>query len=271
MKNFVLLIVVAALIGCAPQETMVKGPSPSLIGPLPREGANLPVVRLYALEDHVRRLMKVDGKEAPDESGSSHWTVPLMVRHLEPVPRVQSERHQKEIDASKKLYREENYIGAVRALQEAVKDEPENPFILNWYARALYRTDAYRPESYVYYDRLISLLDRSMSQSHGEKYVISMDAWFTGAYWKYGTLLMDRGKWKKAAFEISRALALCFSQNDPQPFFLQAYSYLAKAYYHMGLYDVAKYYADAALLISPANEFAKYYLRQIEEKSSEMD
>jgi tetratricopeptide (TPR) repeat protein len=54
--------------------------------------------------------------------------------------------------------------------------------------------------------------------------------------------------------------------NDAQPFVLQAYSYLTKAYFNLGRYDVAKYYADAALWINPKNEYVKYYLDQIRGK-----
>ena len=186
--------------------------------------------------------------------------MPVGFTRAEPLPEVQSDRHQKEIDTSRRLYDEGKYIEAAKTVQAALKDEPSNVFILECYARALYRMDPYRPASYEVYRRLISLLDNKE-----EKTTILLDSWFKEAYWKYGTLLMDRGEWEKAAFEISRALAICFSQNDMQPFILQAYSYLTKAYFHMERYDVAKYYADAALQINPKNEYVKYYLDQIKE------
>jgi tetratricopeptide (TPR) repeat protein len=154
------------------------------------------------------------------------------------------------------------YIEAAKAVQGALKDEPDNEFLLECYARALYRTDTYRPVSYEFYQRLISLLD-----SRDQKSTVALDSWFMEAYWKYGTLLMDRGEWEKAAFEISRALAISFSLNETQPFVPQAYSYLTKAYLHIGRYDVAKYYADAALQIDPKNEYVKYYLHQIDGKN----
>jgi tetratricopeptide (TPR) repeat protein len=181
---------------------------------------------------------------------------------VQPLPSIQSARHQKEIDESRRLYNEGKYIEAAKAVQAALKDEPENQFLLECYARALYRTDTYRSASYEFYKRLISSLDSKAD----EKTTIHLDSWFMEAYWKYGTLLMDIGDWERAAFEISRALAISFMHNNAQPFVPQAYSYLTKAYFHMMRYDVAKYYADAALQIDPNNEYVKYYLHEIKIK-----
>lgn len=261
MKSLVLIIAAIALIGCATQVGSVKGPPSLLIGSMPEDDTKIPVVHLYALDDYMRHLMESLGKEVPTQDESSRWTMPVGFIKAKPLPEVQSDRHQKEIDTSRRLYDEGKYIEAAKAVQTALKDEPENLFILECYARALYRMDTYRPASYEVYRRLISLLD-----SKEKKTTILLDSWFLEVYWKYGTLLMDRGEWEKAAFEISRALAICFSQNDTQPFILQAYSYLTKAYFHMGRYDVSKYYADAALQINPKNEYVKYYLEQIKEK-----
>ena len=262
MKKIILIIAAMALIGCATQAGPVKGPPSSLIGPPPQDLTTLPIVRLYALDDHMRLMMKAQGKEVPTGTDSSRWNVPVGVGEVQPLPAVQSARHQKEIDASRRLYDEGKYVEAAKAVQEALKDEPENEFLLECYARALYRAETYRPASYEFYRRLISLLDSRMD----EKTTIHLDSWFMEAYWKYGTLLMDRREWEKAAFEISRALAISFMHNDAQPFVPQAYSYLTEAYFHMGRYDVAKYYADAALQINPQNEYVKYYLDQIKRK-----
>lgn len=262
MKKIILIIAAMALFGCATQAGPLKGPPSYLIGPLPQDLSTIPIVRLYALDDHMRRIMKSRGEEMRVQPESSRWNVPVGVGEAQPLPAIQSVRHQKEIDASRKLYDEGKYIEAAKAVQEALKDEPENEFLLECYARALYRTNTYRPASYEFYKRLISLLDSKAD----EKTTIYMDSWFMEAYWKYGTLLMDRGEWEKAAFEISRALAISFMHNDAQPFVPQAYSYLTKAYYYLGRYDVAKYYADAALQINPKNEYVKYYLDQIQGK-----
>ena len=262
MKRILLIIAAIALIGCATQAGLVKEPPSSLIAPLPEKATNIPIVHLYALDDHMRRMMKAQGKEVAIDSDLSHWTVPAGMAEAQPRPAVQSARHQKEIDTSKKLYNEGKYIEAAKAVQAALKDEPENQFLLECYARALYRTDTYRPASFEFYRRLISSLDSKAD----EKTTIHLDSWFMEAYWKYGTLLMDIGEWERAAFEISRALAISFMHNDAQPFVPQAYSYLTEAYFHMGRYDVAKYYADVALQINPQNEYVKYYLDQIKGK-----
>lgn len=259
MKKIILIMAAIALIGCATQGGQVNGPPSSLIGSLPEDGRKMPVVHLYAFDDYMRGVVKSQGKEMPLDSELSRWTIPVGMATIKSRPAVQSRRHQNEIDMSRRLYDEGKYIDAAKAVHNALKDEPENEFILECYARALYRTDTYRPESFELYRRLISLLD-----SRDQKSTIALDSWFMEAYWKYGTLLMDTREWEKAAFEISRALAISFSLNDAQPFALQAYSYLTKAYFHMGRYDTAKYYAGAALEINPKNEYVKYYLDQIE-------
>jgi tetratricopeptide (TPR) repeat protein len=259
MKKLILIISAIALIGCATPVRQVREPSSSLIPPMSEKGTNIAVIHLYALDDYMRRLMKAQGKEVPINPDLSEWTLPTGMVQPQPLPAVQSVRHQKEIDTSRRLYEEGKYVEAAKAVQAALKDEPDNEFILECYARALYRTDTYRPASYEFYRRLISLLDSKAN----EKTTIPLDSWFMEAYWKYGTLLMDMGDWERAAFEISRALAISIIHNDVQGFVPQAYSYLTKAYFHLTRYDVAKYYAEAALQIDPNNEYVKYYLDEI--------
>lgn len=243
-----------------PEVRSIKGPSSSLIGPPPQDLTKIPIVHLYALDDRMRLMMKSQGKEAIKDSDSARWTVPVGVGKAQPLPVVQSERHQKEIDTSRRLYNEGKYIEAAKAVQAALKDESENEFLLECHAHALYRSDTYRPASYEFYNRLISQLDSKSDK----KTTIPLDSWFMEAYWKYGTLLMDREEWENATYEISRALAISFMNNNAQPFVLQAYSYLTKAYFQLGRYGEATYYADAALQINPKNEYVKYYLDQIQ-------
>jgi hypothetical protein len=159
MKRILLIVAAVALVGCATQAGPVKGPPSSLIGSIPDDGRKMPVVHLYALDDEMRRMMKIQGIEVLTDSDSSRWTVPVGMGKAQPLPTVQSARHQNEIDTSRQLYDEEKYIEAAKAVQAALKDEPENEFLLECYARALYRTDTYRPTSYEFYRRLISLLD----------------------------------------------------------------------------------------------------------------
>ena len=262
MKKIILIILAIALIGCATKARQVKEPPFSLIPLLPENATNILVVHLYALDDNMRRMMKAQGKEVPTDPDLSRWTIPVGLVKAQPLPAVQSARHQKEIDTSRRLYEDGKYIEAAKAVYAALKDEPEDEFLLECYARVLYRIDTYRPASYEFYKRLISRLDSKVDETT----TIYLDSWFMEAYWKYGTLLMDIGEWERAAYEISRALAISFSQNQVQPFVPQAYSYLTKANFHMRRYDVAKYYGDAALQIDPKNEYVKYYLDQIKGK-----
>lgn len=265
MKRVLVAIAMVSMFGCVTQQQASKAPSYTSIGQPPNPESKIPTVCLYALDDHMRRVAKSQGKEPPEGADPCSWTPPVGLAKAQPLPVVQSERHQKEIDASRRLYDEGKYVDAAKAVQVAVKEEPENEFLLECYARALYRTDTYRQASFAVYKRLITLLDRKEDPTN-----IGMDVWFVEAYWKYGTLLMDRKEWGMAAFEISRALATTFMVNQDSAFALQAYSYLAEAYFHMGRYDVAKYYAEVALRINPKNEYAKYYLERAKSKRLEM-
>ena len=87
---------------------------------------------------------------------------------------------------------------------------------------------------------------------------VTVDVWFVDAYWKVGTLHIDRAEWERAAFEISRALAggSMWERLASD----QALAYLIRAYHEMDRRDVARYYAERALERNPRNMFAKRYL-----------
>lgn len=183
-----------------------------------------------------------------------------------PYPETFSKVYNKEILKSKELYAQKNYQEAANILKVAIKREPDNPFILEAYAKALYWQDL-RQESFAYYKRLIELLDstpKKLEPDNAPANAVVLDSWFQDAYWKYGTLLLDMGEWESAALEISRCLAMTQHKCSSQPAAcIQAYSYLTEAYFEMKQYNIAKYYAEVTLKMDPANQYVKSYVSRM--------
>jgi len=153
------------------------------------------------------------------------------------------------------LYGKQDYAAALAALEPAYREEPTNPFVLEAYGRALYRQRE-RTRAFDVYRRLVDLLDSEWRSDAPA--AVTVDVWFVDAYWKVGTLHIDRAEWERAAFEISRALAggSMWERLAGD----QALSYLVRAYHEMDRRDVARYYAERALERNPRNMFAKRYL-----------
>jgi hypothetical protein len=206
-------------------------------------------------------------------------------------PSLLSKKHDQSIRESISLYDAGNYKQAAKILEKAADDEASNPFILYNYARALYRYD--RGKSYSVYARLIELLD---AQTDTESYVeikpyseflneiedqrlqqdilsvqrefkkfnytkIKIDMWFIEAYWKIGTLHLDRKEYLKAAFEITRGLE--GGLGSYKKLKEQAYQYLTEAYFYLKKYALALYCAQKTLDINPLNTYVDKYVKEI--------
>src|SRR6266566_5271577 len=120
----------------------------------------------------------------------------------------------------------------------------------------VHRRQRERERAFEVYRTLVDLLDAEWSTDAAK--AVTIDLWFVDAYWKVGTLHIDRAEWERAAFEISRALAGGFMW---EPLAVdQALSYLMRAYDQMDRHDVARYYAERALEQNPKNPLARRYL-----------
>lgn len=210
-------------------------------------------VRLYALDDKPVALAHAAAAAA--DAGAVH-AAGQPIGGFEPPPAILSARHQARIDAANRLYDTRDYAGALAAIEPAYLDERGNPFLIETYARVLYRKGE-RAQSFVIYRQLVDLLDTQW----GAPESVTVDLWFVDAYWKAGTLHMDRREWSRAAFEISRALVggLAWEPLAEE----QALSYLTKAYFELGRHEEARYYAQRALGRNPRNTYARQYLDRL--------
>jgi tetratricopeptide (TPR) repeat protein len=230
--------------------------------PAPPSRAAAPVsgpVRLYALDDKPVALAHA---AATEPAAGAIVSAGRPIGAFEPPPATVSARHQARVEAANHLYDRRDYVGALAAIEPAYLDERANPFLIETYARVLYRMGE-RAQSFVVYRQLVDLLDAQWSAPDS----VTVDLWFVDAYWKAGTLHMDRREWQRAAFEISRALVggLAWEPLAEE----QALSYLTKAYFELGRHEEARYYAERALGRNPRNTYARQYLDRLAREPKE--
>jgi tetratricopeptide (TPR) repeat protein len=239
-------LAVLVVVGCS---TAPRTPTP-----IPRASRAPHPLILYALNGREIRLAHIAHTSGPTEVGSI-VSAGQRVGDVQPWPPVLSDRYQAALVEAQKLHRARDYGSAVAVLEPAYRDEPTNPFILEAYGRALYY-QRQRETAFSIYRKLVDLLDAEWNADAPT--AVTIDVWFADAYWKVGTLHMDRSEWERAAFEICRALAVPFMWERLAED--QALSYLTKAYAEMDRRDIARYYASRALERNPRNTFVKRYL-----------
>lgn len=179
-----------------------------------------------------------------------------------PYPEKLSDSYDNLINRSKELYIKKQFEKAAKILEAPVKNEPQNPFILNEYSRALYRIDGKSDLCYSTYKNLIGVLDAKYNNSDS---ILVVDVWFREAYWKLGTLHMDYGNWTDGFYEINRFL--CGIQSEKgEPVYEQALSYLTECAFEMGDFELCEHLANRILFYNPDSDYAKHYLAKIKNK-----
>lgn len=182
-----------------------------------------------------------------------------VVGYVDSFPKILSHDHQDKIMKSRRLYANGKFAKASKVLDKAVISEPDNPFILNEFARALYRVEGKSLQCYETYKVLISQLDSSLNNSETR---IAIDMWFREAYWKLGTLHMDNGNWSEAFYEINRFI-MSIQNEKGTPVYEQALSYMTECAFELGYYHLCKHFAKRTLYYNPQNSYVVYYLNKI--------
>ena len=246
-----LILMLAGCVGQLPKETGTNPDQP-------------PNLRYYAFEAYAKAfrgpakqneppIVEQFKERGPVQPGQSMGTAE------EPLE-VLSQKHGDRIQKSRALYDDQDYLEAIEEIKPAYKDEPDNPFILETYARALFRAPGMRPQSLSMYLRLMKILD---AQGNDRKGTIVISAPFIDAYWKMGLLHLDSGEYGPAALEISKALAGGMWKTPGAQ--EQALGYLTEAFFHLNNYEAAGYYGSLTLLLNPKNTYVLQYLKQIPE------
>jgi tetratricopeptide (TPR) repeat protein len=217
---------------------------------------------LYALNGREVRLAHIAHTSAPKSLGSV-VSAGQRIGDVQPWPPVLSDRYQAALEEAQTRHAAHDYAAAVAVLEPAYRDEPTNPFVVEAYGRALYYQRE-REQAFSVYRQLVDMLD---AEWHADApTAVTIDVWFADAYWKVGTLHIDRAEWERAAFEICRALAVPFMWERLAED--QALSYLIRAYHELGRPDVARYYAERAIERNPGNRIARRYLDPLSRDST---
>jgi tetratricopeptide (TPR) repeat protein len=168
---------------------------------------------------------------------------------VQPFPNPQSPRHQGLLVLARELYGQGRFVEAIRTIRPAVLDEPDNPFVLNEYARALFQVDSLRPAARQQYERLEALLVKVQTPDSN---TVVIDMWFPDVYWKLGMLYLDVGNYKSAYLELAKV-----ALTNPSSSILreQLYGYLAEAAFYLGEQQTADWFISKTLELNPANQY----------------
>jgi tetratricopeptide (TPR) repeat protein len=168
---------------------------------------------------------------------------------VDTFPTVQSPGHQHLLLAARRLYDQGRFLEAAQAIRPALRDEADNPFVLNEYARALFRVDSLRLESGRVYERLGEILTKQQSPPPG---TLVVDMWFIDAHWKLALLYLDIEEYGKALIELTKVALSRPSSREARE---QLYSYLAEAFYFLGDKTAAQWFVEKTLQLNPRNEY----------------
>lgn len=193
------------------------------------------------------------------EEDTSDVVIGQKIGKIAPYPKYLSDKFHEQIYQSRKYYSEGNFEKAYKILEKPHEKEPDNKFIMEAYARALYQINSKRGLSYRIYKKLVNQLDDESGMNDS---TLTIDFWFREAYWKLGTLYMDNGEWINAFEEISRFI-LSIKDSKGTPIYDYALTYLTECAFEMKHKELCEYFANRTLFYNPNNEQVKNYLQEI--------
>ena len=217
--------------------------------------AVLPYVKNTVLKQHASLNPNASAKQIA--RAGQHLMQP------DPLPLVQSSAYGPALVASQAFYAQGQFAKAAAQLTTGVAKEAQNPFLLFHFARALYATEARKPQSFIVYQQLVRNLDLDNGENDS---TATIDYWFLEAYWKLGTLQMDQSQWGPAAYDIARFLAGASSLNEltQEPLlYEQALGYLTECYFKLNEPEICRYYGARTLKFFPKNQYVKPYLAKL--------
>ncbi|RSK35166.1 tetratricopeptide repeat protein [Hymenobacter metallilatus] len=184
-----------------------------------------------------------------------------VVGYTSEMPLIRSVRYGLALVKSEEAYGAGRYAEAAALVEEAYQKEPDNPFILNQLARALYRTDAQKPRAHTLYQQLVNRVRSAVPASDS---AVVVDAQFAEAYWKLGTLHMDNAQWAEALLCISQAVLAAptdlYAGSKLQEQMLQ---YQTECLFELGEADLCRQFGQQTLRLFPRNTYVRPYLARL--------
>ena len=209
----------------------------------------------YAFSSH-KHVFHLVGDDKPLQARDLDGLPARPLRLVKPAP-----PHPIAVAKSERAYGDGRFADAVDAVAPAAALAPPDPTVLNCYARALYRQENTRDQSYPAYQRLIALLD-SYGQEGRE--TVSVYIPFLEAYFKLATLQLDHAQWAAASYNLSRtALALHSTPEAASENTLlreQILQYQTECFAHMHENQLCRYFGERALAFYPTNQYVAQYL-----------
>lgn len=178
-----------------------------------------------------------------------------------PIAVIPAAPHPKEVAESERAYVAGHLAEAANAVATLAHQQPADPTVLNCYARALYRDEATRSQSYPVYQKLIALLDR---YGHEGPTVVSVYSQFAEAYIKLATLQLDAKQWAAASYNLSRAASVMETvgdlQTDNAGLREQILQYQTECFANLHNTKLCRYFGQRTLRFFPKNQYVRPYL-----------
>jgi len=172
---------------------------------------------------------------------------------------VPASPHPIEVAESARAYDDSKYAEAAALVADVAKLEPADPTVLYCYARALYRLEETRAQSYPVYQRLLALLD---AYGREDARTVTVYMPFLEAYFKLATLQLDAQQWAAASYNLSRAAAALQSMRgtDNAPLREQILQYQTECFAHLEQPALCRYFGQRTLRFFPRNHYVRPYL-----------